>query len=119
MIAKRHKPAYHAWGAFASPLLVAALVAAEQVAHAAGIEGKNARKKMLPIVRQTLENYAQRGGAAAFSGPIVRGDSGTITKHLKVLSNIPAAKEVYVALARSALRNLPSRDRAGVKKVIG
>ena len=36
-IRKQHKTAYHAWGSFASPLLVATLVTAEQVARSAGL----------------------------------------------------------------------------------
>ncbi len=119
ILAKRNKPAYHAWGGFASPLLVAALVTGEQVAGLAGIRGKAARKKMLPIVRQTLENYAELGGAEAFSGPIIRGDVETVRKHLRVLSRLPYAKQVYAALARSALQNFPSRDPKALKRILG
>ncbi|HEY7617119.1 MAG TPA: Rossmann-like and DUF2520 domain-containing protein [Terriglobales bacterium] len=119
VIRKQQKPAYHAWGAFASPLLVSALVTAEQVAGAAGLGREAARKMMLPIVRQTLANYAKRGPAGAFSGPIVRGDAETLRKHLMVLGRIPGAKDVYLSLARSALRNLPTRNEKLLKKVLG
>ena len=54
---------------------------AERVAHAAGLFECEARKKMLPIVRQTLANYAKLGPAEAFSGPIVRGDAQVVRKH--------------------------------------
>ena len=118
LIAKRDKTAYHAFGSFASPLLVAALVTAEQVAHLAGIRGKAARDKMLPIVRQTIDNYAKFGAAGAFSGPIIRGDVETIRKHLQALSKLPDAKDVYTALVRSALRNLPSRDPKSIRKIL-
>lgn len=119
LIEKKNKPAYHAWGAFASPLLIATLATAEQVAHLAGIRGKAARTKMLPIVQRTIQNYAAKGSASAFSGPIIRGDADTVRKHLKVLAAVPGAKEVYVALARSALRYLPGRDRRALKKILG
>src|SRR5580698_5967196 len=49
-IRKQYKAAYHAWGAFASPLLVAMLVTAEQLARKAGLSAVEARKKMLPIL---------------------------------------------------------------------
>jgi predicted short-subunit dehydrogenase-like oxidoreductase (DUF2520 family) len=117
-IRKPNKAAYHAWGTFASPLLVAALVATEQVARAAGVSAAEARKKMLPIVRQTLANYAKLGPASAFSGPIVRGDAAIVRKHLQVLNKVPRAKEVYVALARAALRYLPVRNRKEIEKVL-
>jgi predicted short-subunit dehydrogenase-like oxidoreductase (DUF2520 family) len=118
-IAKRSKAAYHAWGAFASPLLIAALVTAEQVAAAAGISTPRARKMMLPIVQQTIANYARLGPAHAFSGPIIRGDAATLQKHLEILKRAPAARQVYLALARSALKSLPAANRARLKKILG
>jgi predicted short-subunit dehydrogenase-like oxidoreductase (DUF2520 family) len=117
-IRKQHKAAYHAWGAFASPLLVAALVTAEQLARAAGLSTAQARKKMLPIVRQTIANYEALGPAGAFSGPIVRGDAEIVRKHLRVLKKVPEARDVYLALARVALRYLPARNRATLKKAL-
>ena len=117
-IAKQQKPAYHAWGAFTSPLLLATLVTGEQVARAAGLSGVEARKKMLPILRQTITNYEALGPAGAFSGPIVRGDAETVRKHLQVLKKHPAGRDVYLALARAALRYLPVRHRGRLKKAL-
>jgi predicted short-subunit dehydrogenase-like oxidoreductase (DUF2520 family) len=117
-IRKRHKAAYHAWGAFASPLLVATLATAEQLARTFGLSATQARKKMLPIVRQTIENYEALGPAGAFSGPIVRGDAEIVRKHLQILKNVPEATEVYLALARAALRHLPSRNRKKLKRAL-
>jgi len=117
-IRRQHKAAYHAWGAFTSPLLVATLVAGEQLARAAGLSAVEARKKMLPIVRQTIANYEALGPAGAFSGPIVRGDAETVRKHLQVLRKIPEARDVYLSLARAALRYLPARNRAKLKKAL-
>lgn len=115
----RHKKVlYHAWGGFTSPLLIALLVTAERVAQAAGISTTGARKKMLPIVRQTLANYARLGPAGAFSGPIVRGDAAVVRQHLQELKKIPGAREVYVALAKAGLRYLPARNRKELEKVL-
>jgi predicted short-subunit dehydrogenase-like oxidoreductase (DUF2520 family) len=117
-IRKQHKAAYHAWGAFTSPLLVATLVTGERVARRAGLSAAEARKKMLPIVRQTIANYQALGPAGAFSGPIVRGDAEIVRKHLQVLKKVPAARQVYLALARAALQFLPARNRAELKKAL-
>ena len=118
-IPKHKKGAYHAWGAFTSPLLLAALVTAEEVAGIAGIRRATARKRMLPIVAQTLANYAALGPERAFSGPIIRGDVSTVSRHLKALSKSSNAREVYLALARSAMRNLPVRNRKALEKILG
>jgi predicted short-subunit dehydrogenase-like oxidoreductase (DUF2520 family) len=91
------------------------LVTAEQLARKAGLSAVEARKKMLPIVRQTIANYAALGGPGAFSGPIVRGDAEIVLKHLQVLRKVPEATDVYLALARAALRYLPVRNRAELK----
>jgi predicted short-subunit dehydrogenase-like oxidoreductase (DUF2520 family) len=69
-------------------------------------------------VRQTLANYAKLGPAGAFTGPIVRGDTATVRKHLRVLRNVPEAREVYLALARVALRHLPVQNGKELKKVL-
>jgi predicted short-subunit dehydrogenase-like oxidoreductase (DUF2520 family) len=114
----KDKAAYHAWGAFTSPLLVALLVGAEQVAGAAGLKAAEARKKMLPILKQTIENYGQLGPAGAFSGPLIRGDAEIVRKHLKVLEKIPAAKEIYLALARTAVKHLPVQRRRKLESVL-
>ncbi len=117
-VRKESKAAYHAWGTFLSPLLLAFLVTAENVAGQAGVSGPDARKKMLPIVKQTLANYAVLGPAAAFSGPIVRGDIGTVKKHLRVLSKNSGASDVYIALANSATLHLPVRNRQELKRLL-
>jgi predicted short-subunit dehydrogenase-like oxidoreductase (DUF2520 family) len=118
VIQKKHKAAYHAWGAFASPLLLSELVTGERVAELAGIPREAARKMMLPIIRQTLANYVERGPAGAFSGPIIRGDAATLEKHLRILRKVPEAREVYLALARSALKNLPAKNNKGLRKAL-
>ncbi len=117
-ISKGKKSAYHAWGGFASPLLIALLVTGERVAHAAGFSPSDARKKMLPIVRQTLANYAKLGPAGAFTGPIVRGDAQVVRKHVKELRKIPEAREVYLALARAGFHYLPLRNRKELEKLL-
>jgi predicted short-subunit dehydrogenase-like oxidoreductase (DUF2520 family) len=117
-IGKQQKEAYHAWGMFASPLLTALLAASERVALAAGVHRKAARERMLPILRQTLVNYARLGAPGSFSGPIARGDAATVGKHLKVLLEVPQVREVYLALARAALRDLPAKNRAALEKIL-
>jgi predicted short-subunit dehydrogenase-like oxidoreductase (DUF2520 family) len=117
-IRKDQKDAYHAWGMFSSPLLTALLAAAERVAAAAGVPRPAARTRMLPILNQTLTNYSRLGAPPSFSGPIARGDVATVAKHLKILGRVPAAREVYVALARSALRDLPAKNRPALEKLL-
>jgi predicted short-subunit dehydrogenase-like oxidoreductase (DUF2520 family) len=119
VIRKKDKVPYHAWGMFSSPLLAALLATTEEVAAMAGINRKAARERAMPILRQTLENYAALGAPGAFSGPIIRGDVDTVRRHLRALKGAPVAHEVYTALARAAVQYLPAKNKSPLKKVLG
>jgi len=55
---------------------------------------------LAPLLRASLENTL-RDGDAALTGPISRGDAGTIAKHLATLqATAPDSVAVYLALAR-------------------
>jgi predicted short-subunit dehydrogenase-like oxidoreductase (DUF2520 family) len=73
---------------------------------------------MLPILKQTLANYSRLGAPQSFSGPIPRGDAATVAKHLKILRKVPGAREVYIALASVALRDLPAKNRGDLEKLL-
>ncbi len=113
------KPLYHAWGAFASPLLVALLAVGERVGKTAGVPPAKLRHALAPILQQTLANYLERGVAGAFSGPLVRGDVATIRKHVRGLKRVPEAYAVYAALVRSAVRNLPVKKKKEILALLG
>jgi predicted short-subunit dehydrogenase-like oxidoreductase (DUF2520 family) len=112
------KAAYHAWATLTSPLLLAFLGTLEEAARAAGFTRKDARRKSLPIIMQTLANYSRLGPAPSFSGPLVRGDAETVARHLAVLKKHPGPREVYVALARAALRGLPVKNRDRLRRLL-
>jgi len=118
-IRKQNKIAYHAFATMICPLLVSLLAASEQIAALAGISPRLARRRMMPILRQTLASYEKLGPAASFSGPIVRGDAETIGRHLAALAKMPEAKRAYVGLAMAALKYLPSVDAKGIGLLLG
>jgi len=111
VIRKKDKKAYHALGTFASPLLTALFASAEQVASLAGMTGRAARRRMLPILLQTVKNYGAFGAAGGFSGPVVRGDVETVRRHLEALRTAPVPRQVYRALVRAALEYLPAKKK--------
>jgi predicted short-subunit dehydrogenase-like oxidoreductase (DUF2520 family) len=117
-IRKQDKVAYHAWGTFASPLVTALLATSERVAAAAGVQAKDARRRMLPMVAQTIANYGALGAAKGFSGPIVRGEVEIVKRHLRGLRRVPEAREVYLALARAAMRYLRGKNPNTMRKLL-
>jgi len=118
-IRKQDKALYHSWGSFASPLVLTTLAMAERIAVAAGVPVARVRAVMTPIVRQTIANYLERGAAAAFTGPLARGDLNTIRKHLRDLGRVPGARDLYVALVRAAMDILPVKNREKLRRVLG
>ena len=115
-INKRNKVLYHAFGSFASPMVIALMTSLESVAKAAGIKAGDIKTMMIPLLWQTLRNYLQHDAAAAFSGPLARGDVATVRRHLKELQVVPEARTVYVALAKAAMKNLPVKNRKALER---
>jgi predicted short-subunit dehydrogenase-like oxidoreductase (DUF2520 family) len=115
-IRKQNKVLYHAFGSFASPLVIALMASLEQVGQAAGVRKRHIKRVMVPLLLETLRNYLYADAASAFSGPLVRGDVATVSKHLEALKVIPEAREVYVALARVAVSSLPVNNRMAMAR---
>lgn len=116
VLQKRHKTLYHAFGSFASPLVIALMSAMEQVAEAAGVPTGKAKQMIEPLLSRTLDNYMKRDAASAFSGPLVRGDVKTVRKHLVELKRTPEARAVYIALAKAAIERLPVKKKEALRK---
>lgn len=117
-VEKEKKAAYHAFGSFASPLLIAYLTQMEAAGQLAGLDRKEARERAAAILRQTLLNYIQKGPEGAFSGPLRRGDVGTIRKHLQVFEQNPRLGEFYRELVKTALRQLPVNNRSEIEQLL-
>lgn len=117
-IRKQDKRPYHLFATMVCPLLISLLAASEKAAEAAGLSRVEAKRRMLPIIRQTILNYENFGAAAAFTGPFARGDVETVRLHLQALSRSPGIRAVYLSLAESALRNLPHRNAKEIRAAL-
>jgi predicted short-subunit dehydrogenase-like oxidoreductase (DUF2520 family) len=112
------KSAYHLFGFFSSPAIVALLSAAESAAGLAGLPSVRARKLMAPIVHQTIHNCLTSNPREAFSGPLRRGDIATIRKHFLVLQRDPQLRALYRALVNIAMDRLPVKDADIMKEIM-
>lgn len=106
-IAEEDRTAYHAALAHGANHLTTLIAQASDILRAAGVERPD--HVLRPLVSAALDN-ALRLGDAALTGPVSRGDVGTVRDHLRELDRIaPDIKGTYVALARAtALRALDS-----------
>ena len=74
VVADEDRATYHAAASIASNFLITLQSAAERVAASVGVD----RALLVPLVRATVENWAALGPQRALTGPVARGDEGTI-----------------------------------------
>lgn len=95
------KPAYHAAAVLAAGGFVALLDAIATLGRSAGLDERGSLAIYGPLVRQALTAAEHLGIGRALTGPIVRGDAGTLAAHLDALRRLaPEALELYSAAAR-------------------
>ena len=92
---------YHAGLAHGSNHLVTLVTEAMEILAAAG--ASDPAGTLRPLLSAALDNALSQGDAA-LTGPIVRGDAGTVRAHLEdIAANAPHTLPSYVALARATL----------------
>jgi predicted short-subunit dehydrogenase-like oxidoreductase (DUF2520 family) len=97
-IAEEDRPLYHAALAFAANHLVTLVSEAASLLHEAGADNPN--RMLGPLLSAALDN-ALRFGDAGLTGPVARGDDGTVAAHVAAIAaHEPAALPAYRALAR-------------------
>jgi predicted short-subunit dehydrogenase-like oxidoreductase (DUF2520 family) len=79
------KVAYHAAAVFASNYLVTLVKMATDLWQTFSVPTDQATIALLPLIRGTLHNIETIGIPQCLTGPIARGDTGTVNKHLKAL----------------------------------
>lgn len=107
------KALYHAGAVVASNFLVTLVEYAVGIFEAAGIPRATALESLMPLIKGTVANLEAVGLPEALTGPIARGDLGTVKRHLHALQNMPgdvarlyrhlARKTIEVALAKGSL----------------
>lgn len=99
------KPLYHAAAAVASNYLVALTAAAGEIMAACGFGEEEAFRLLSPLLRGTGKNLAALGPRLALTGPIARGDSRTVRKHLQALAPLPTdLGEIYRVMGRKTVQ---------------
>jgi len=85
-IAVEFKTVYHSAAVFACNYLVTLLDTARQAYVQAGIPPDAALQLMEPLVRETIDNVFHLGPEAALTGPIARGDTVTVVRQYRAVS---------------------------------
>ncbi len=79
------KAKYHAAAVIASNFTVVLAAVAEQLFLECGFDEATARQGLGRLMEGTLENVGAVGPTAALTGPVVRGDEDTLSRHRAVL----------------------------------
>ena len=97
-IAEENRTLYHAALAFAANNLVTLVSQSASLLREAGADNPN--RVLGPLLGAALDN-ALRFGDDGLTGPVARGDDGTVTAHITAIEeHEPAALPAYRALAR-------------------
>lgn len=104
------KAAYHAAAVLSAGGFVALLDAIAELARAAGLDEQGALAVYGGLIEQTLGNARALGIRAALTGPMTRGDVGTLERHLDAMRRLaPGALALYVAAAEREIALAESR----------
>jgi predicted short-subunit dehydrogenase-like oxidoreductase (DUF2520 family) len=94
------RPLYHAALAHTANHLVTLVAQGLELLREAGVEAGS--RVLAPLLSAALDN-ALRSGDAALTGPVARGDAGTVATHVSAIeaSGVAGAVATYRALARA------------------
>ncbi|MBE0481544.1 MAG: DUF2520 domain-containing protein [Dehalococcoidia bacterium] len=98
------KVLYHAAAVLACNYLVTLAKLATDLWKVFGVSTPEATAALMPLLRGTLNNLENVGLPGCLTGPIARGDLGTIRKHLDALEkSAPALLSTYLELGRQTI----------------
>jgi predicted short-subunit dehydrogenase-like oxidoreductase (DUF2520 family) len=113
-----NKAAYHAAGTFACVYVLTLMETATRLLMTQGFKRRQAMRALLPLTRQTLDNFESVGPLAAWTGPLSRGDFSTIERHVKALADFePEYLEAYKTLSRLTAEELAAQPGAMMKQL--
>lgn len=108
---------YHAGACVACNYLVSLIHFGQRFYQALGISEDLALKAFWPLIMGTLANIERKSTAAALTGPIARGDLGTLKKHLSALdARLPELAHLYRELAKYTVKVAREKGTINLKQ---
>jgi len=109
------KVIYHAAAVFACNYLITLVKMATDLWQSFDIPPEKSTRALLPLLRGTINNIDTVGIPRCLTGPIARGDAGTIRKHLNALHRVSpdfvasyrelGLQTITIALAKGSIDN--------------
>ena len=109
---------YHAAAAMASNEMLGLMQASLDILSECGFSEKDSMALLTPLVQGNIASMLEKGCVNALTGPVERGDTQTVRKHLQALEGSKAGK-IYQSLGSTmvelAKRRNPDRDYTPVR----
>lgn len=105
-VEENNKVYYHLCAVFVCNLLCALLYSGENIMKKIDIT----LEPFFPIIDATLNNIKSDGPLLSLTGPIVRGDIGTVKDHMEAMTTMNLHKKIYRALSLTALDMVKERN---------
>lgn len=111
------KVLYHVAAVFACNYLVTLVKLAADLWQTFNLSPAQATRALMPLLRGTLSNIENIGLPGCLTGPITRGDLGTIERHLEALrKQMPALLDIYKALGQQTVPIALAKGRIDSKR---
>jgi len=114
-VAAAAKPIYHAAATAAAGGTATLVAKAARAAERAGMPARDALPAFARLAGEAVDNVARAGFPAGLTGPLARGDAGTLRLHRRALAGKGGLADAYAALARAA-RTAIRRKTAGGRR---
>ena len=121
VISKNNKSKYHAASVFVSNHVISLFNTGIELLRDCGFTEEEAMESLYPLMINNIKNIGQNGIVNSLTGPIERGDIGTIEKHLVALNK--ENKELYILLSKKLIEiakvKNENKDYSILEKMIG
>ena len=111
---------YHCAASLVSNFMIGLYQMGLDLLEDCGISKEEGEELFQPLVKKNVQQMLWDGAAEALTGPIERGDAGTVQKHLSVLEEPDA--QIYRLLGQKVLavaeEKNPGRDYESIKNII-
>lgn len=109
VIEPKAKTRYHLAAVMSSNLMLALIEEGMELLEQCGFEKEEAQQALTPLIAGNVKHALQAGPVKALTGPVERGDTRTIDKHLAVLDK-EEDRELYRLLSKKLIHLAKARN---------
>ena len=120
LLDKSKKPLYHLANVTVSNLVLSLLDLGCSYLEKCGVEHSDAITALLPLISNNIENIITKDFTNSLTGPVERGDLGTIKHHLEVIpyEDLDMYKTLSLNLVKLSEKKHTNRDYEPLKKLL-